>query len=73
LSELSGSPFAAGANGAFEGGPVYQDRITTCVKKSLLFAANFGSRDVSAFVIDPTTGHLTPVHRFRLACVAPNL
>jgi 6-phosphogluconolactonase (cycloisomerase 2 family) len=61
LTELPGSPFPAGADAAFEGGVTYRDRIVACEEKSLLFVSNFPSRDVSAYVIDPTTGDLTPV------------
>ncbi len=60
LSPVPGSPFATGGNGA-GGGFFASNRITTAIMKNVLYVANAGSNNVSAFSIDPVTGVLTPV------------
>lgn len=60
LSPVPGSPFLTGGNGA-AGGFFSANRITAAVVKSFLYAVNSGSNTVTAFLIDPATGALSPV------------
>jgi len=60
LSPVPGSPFLTGGNGA-GGGFFAANRITAAVVKNFLYAANSGSNTVTAFLIDPATGALSPV------------
>jgi hypothetical protein len=58
LSPVPGSPFATGGNGMV-GGFFAANRITTAVIENVLYAANTGSDNISAFSINPVTGVLT--------------
>jgi 6-phosphogluconolactonase (cycloisomerase 2 family) len=61
LALIPGSPFPAGGNGG--GSDVNAGKITTATRSrsSFLYAGNNSDATVSAFRIDSTTGHLTPV------------
>jgi 6-phosphogluconolactonase len=61
LTLIPGSPFLTGGNGGAR--DVSPQTITTATQgtHSFLYAANGGSGTISAFVIDPKTGNLTPV------------
>jgi 6-phosphogluconolactonase (cycloisomerase 2 family)/uncharacterized membrane protein len=55
LSGVSGSPFGSGASGGFP------FALALDPKGEFLYTANQGSNNISAFLIDGTTGALTPV------------
>ena len=60
LTPISGSPFSTGGIGG-NGGYVASTNILVSPSGNILFVANTGSNDVSAFSINPNTGTLTLV------------
>src|SRR5262249_43081662 len=52
LTPVTGSPFLTGGTG-IGGGLFASNRITTAIVKNFLYAANGGSNNVSAFLINP--------------------
>jgi 6-phosphogluconolactonase len=60
LTEIAGSPFLTGGTGGGGGFPA-SNHIVIPEKGNLLYAANIGSANISAFQIDATSGALTPV------------
>jgi 6-phosphogluconolactonase len=58
LIQLSNSPFSTGGNGAE--GPIESMAVVFAAAGPILYAANGGDPSISALIIDPKTGTLTP-------------
>ncbi len=63
LSAISGSPFAAGTN---------PNNIIADPSGKFLYTANSGSRDITAYSIDSSTGTLVPIGTFAAGASALN-